>query len=185
MTDTATIASTIHRLATSCLCFCCLLSNGVTVSHPPSPHHVSSSRLSPLPYLMAGCQCQVIAPSGPRHALSDASARGIGAKGPFLPAAAMVVIVDVVGSWRPRGTILWSAVFFWGKLWENACLRNKNCKAHNPGLGKKLHPKTTKVGSSSPPVNRHWVSVTPHNQSWIRQNPSQRGKTSKNILRRG
>jgi hypothetical protein len=100
------------QTATSRLCFCCLLSNGVTVSHPPSPHHVSSSRLSPLPYLMAGCQCQVIAPSGPRHALSDASARGIGAKGPFLPAAAMVVMVVVVGCWRPRGMILWSAVFF-------------------------------------------------------------------------
>ena len=100
-----------HRQATSRLHFCCLLSNGVTVSHPPSPPLVSSSRLPPLPYLMAGCQCQVIASSGPRRTLSDASARGIGAKGSFPPAAAMVVMVVVVGRWRPRGKILWGEVF--------------------------------------------------------------------------
>jgi hypothetical protein len=50
--------------------------------------------------------CQGITRSGPHHTLSDALACGTGARGPFLPAAAMVVMVVVVGCWRLIGTIL-------------------------------------------------------------------------------
>ncbi len=55
--------------------------------------------------------CQVLAPGGPCRALSDASARGIGTRGPFPPAKAMVVMVAVDGCWRLGGTILWGAIF--------------------------------------------------------------------------
>ena len=69
------------------------------------------SHLLPLPYPVA--DCHVLAPSGPHQgALSGALARGIGARGPFLPAAAMVVILIVVGRWRLGGAILWSVIFF-------------------------------------------------------------------------
>ena len=63
-----------------------------------------------LPYLVA--DCHVLAPSGARRALSDALARGIGARGQFPPAAAMVVILVVIGRWRLGGAILWGIYFF-------------------------------------------------------------------------
>ena len=59
---------------------------------------LGSSRLPTLPYLVA--DSQVVAPSGPHRTLSDA-------RGAFPAAAAMVVMVVVVGRWRLGGTILW------------------------------------------------------------------------------
>ncbi len=56
--------------------------------------------------------CHVFAPSGPRRALLDALAGGIGARGAFLPMVAMVVMLVVVGRWRLGGAILWGAIFF-------------------------------------------------------------------------
>ena len=104
-----------HRLssdagqATSCLCFHHILSTSVALSHLSSPPLVSS-HLPPLPYLVA--DCHVLAPSGPRRALLDALAQGIGARGQFPPAAAMVVILVVIGRWRLGGAILWGIYFF-------------------------------------------------------------------------
>jgi len=66
------------------------------------PPHISS-HLPLLPYLMA--DCHVLAPSGPCSALLVATI-GIGARGPFLQAGAMVVMLVVsccwllVGAWR-------------------------------------------------------------------------------------
>ena len=82
--------------------------------------------------------CHALAPSGPCCALSNALAWSIVARGFIPPAAAMVVMLVVVGRWRLRGAILCGAMFA-------ACLRSKNCRAHDLGLGKKSHPKNPKV----------------------------------------
>jgi hypothetical protein len=63
-----------------------------------------------LPYLMA--DCQVVAPIGKGNhcILSNILAWDIGAKKPFPSAAAMVVMVVVVGHWRLGGPILWGVI---------------------------------------------------------------------------
>ena len=78
---------------------------------------------------------QVIAPSYPRRALSDVSVQGIGARGPFW----WLLLLSAGGS----GTILWGAIFVSEASPRNACLKNKNRRAHNPAR-KKSHPKTPK-----------------------------------------
>jgi hypothetical protein len=68
------IGKSDHWSSTSCFCFRCLLSTAITLSHPMLPPLISSLLL-PWPFLVA--DCRVLAPSGPRHALLDASAQVI------------------------------------------------------------------------------------------------------------
>ena len=91
------------------------LSSAVTAS-PLLP----TARLPTLPYIVA--DCQVVACSGNHHAISEASACGIGTRGPFLPAVAMVVMVVVVGLWRLRGTIRFFEVRFFLRKSLGKCL---------------------------------------------------------------
>jgi len=128
--------------ATSRLCFRSLSSTTVALSHLSLPPLISSL-LPPLPYLVA--DCHVLATRDPHRALSDASARGIDDRGPLPPAAAMVVILVVVGRWRLGGAILCSAMFFSveslqkmlasetkiAELITQASARNRNLKLRN------------------------------------------------------
>ena len=91
------------------------LSSAVTAS-PLLP----TARLPTLPYIVA--DCQVVACSGNHHAISEASVCGIGTRGPFLPAVAMVVMVVVVGLWRLRGTIQFFEVCFFLRKSLGKCL---------------------------------------------------------------